>query len=404
MLKLNMVIFMSSKLKNMNKNFIGLMGTYLMNDILFMFLNTFMVAYFITLTNYDYKIISLYYMVSFVFIIFTFLLLGRTIKNKNQIYIFRLGIILHCAYILILALLKADIVNYYMFLGAFYGIVQGVFWASGHTLINGHVGNNSDNFISIKSIIGKLLKILFPIVFGVSIEITSFSYIAKIVLLISIIQLIFSFLVTDEQIVNKNKYNLNDYIKKLKKEKKLCKYYQMICCDGIVSYLLDTLITIIIVMTFKTTISLGVLTTLFSICSIISVFIYQNKIKKKEKILWISSVAMIISVSFLLFNINKTTVIIYNLCAGIFLVLLRNNAQAKRYNIISNYKELSTDFLVEHQVVSEVLMNLTRILGYGLLFIASLFNNLLLFKILLVLVTMVIFIYSKLMINLERKK
>lgn len=32
-----------------NRNKIGLMGTTLMNNVLYMFLNTFMVAYFITL-------------------------------------------------------------------------------------------------------------------------------------------------------------------------------------------------------------------------------------------------------------------------------------------------------------------------------------------------------------------
>ena len=37
-----------------NRNVIGLMGSQLMKNILYMFLNTFMVAYFITLTNYNY--------------------------------------------------------------------------------------------------------------------------------------------------------------------------------------------------------------------------------------------------------------------------------------------------------------------------------------------------------------
>ena len=73
-----------------------------------------------------------------------------------------------------------------------------------------------------------------------------------------------------------------------RKEKRLnyCreKYYKLNACDGIVSYLLDTLVTILIVMTFKTTISLGFLTTVFAICSIVSIYIYQNKIKNKSNI------------------------------------------------------------------------------------------------------------------------
>lgn len=68
---------------NKNRNIIGLMGSHLMRNILYMFLNTFMVAYFITLTNYDYSKISIYYIFSYLFLSLTFLTLGRIIKNIN---------------------------------------------------------------------------------------------------------------------------------------------------------------------------------------------------------------------------------------------------------------------------------------------------------------------------------
>ena len=142
------------KIKN-NRNVVGLIGACLINDILYMFLNTFMVAYFITLTNYDYKLISIYYILSFVGILITFLILAKTIKNRYQVIIFR---------------------------------------------------------------------------------------------------------------------------------------------SGIVHYLLETLITILIVMTFKTTLSLGILTTIFSVCSMISIYIFQYKLKSNKKVLKVSSIAMIISV------------------------------------------------------------------------------------------------------------
>lgn len=389
-------------MKKHDKNAIGLLGSCLMNNILYMFLNTFMVAYFITLTNYDYKLISIYYIISFIFIMITFLSLGSIIKNKNQIHIFRIGIILHCIYVLTLALLKENIVDYYIILGAFYGMVQGFFWSAGHTLINEHIGNKSHKFISLNTILDKAFEILFPIVFGVSIELTSFHYIARVVLLISLIQFIFSLFIKDKSNMFKKDYNLKEYYSKFKSNKLLNKYYKLICCDGIINYLLDTLIIIIIVMTFKTTISLGFLTTIFAICSILSIYIYQNKIKNKKMLLKISSICMVISVLFLLFNINKITVIIYNFCVSVFLVLLSNTAQAKRYTIISNMQEIEKDYLVEHQVLSEVYLNLTRIISYGILFCISLFNNMLLFKILLVVVTIIILVYARLMISLDK--
>jgi len=46
--------------KQKRNSIIGLVGSLLINNILYMFINTFMVAYFYTLTNYDYKIISVF--------------------------------------------------------------------------------------------------------------------------------------------------------------------------------------------------------------------------------------------------------------------------------------------------------------------------------------------------------
>lgn len=394
---------LKEKLKK-NRNIIGLTGACLVNNILYMFLNTFMVAYFITLTNYDYRLISIYYILSFIGILLTFLIFAKTIKNKSQVIVFRSGIVLYCVYILTIALLKEKITTYYAFLGFFYGIVQGLFWVAGHTLINEYTKNVENSFISIKSILSKILKIFFPIIFGVSIELTSFSYIAKIVLVLSIIQFSFSLLIKDKEQISKKKYDLKEYIKYIKDNNKFKTVYKIGACDGIVHYLLETLITILIVMTFKTTISLGVLTTIFSICSMVSVYIFQYKLKSNKSVLKISAIAMTISVILLLLDINKISIIIYNLCNSVFLVLLMNTAETKSYDIISEDNKVVEDYIVEHQIVWQIVLNISRILGYFVLFVASLFNNMFVFKMLLLIVTTIIIVYARLMISLSKEK
>lgn len=390
------------KEEKLSKSAIGIMGSLLINNVLYMFVNTFMVAYFITLTNYDYKQISIYYALSFIAILLTFLTFGRIIKNKNQVWVFRSGIIAYCLYILMLAFLKEKIVTYFAPLGFFYGIVQGLIWVAAHTLVNEHTQNNTNKFISFKSIISKILKIFFPIVFGVSIELTSFSYVAKIVILLSITQFIFSLFIEDKAKTYNKKYNLKEYINLVKNNDKFKTVYKLCICDGIVNYLLETLIVILTVMTFKTTISLGVITTITAICSILSVYIFQYKLKSNWKILKICNIMMVSSVLLLLTNISKPTIIIYNVCTAIFLVILSNTGDTKRYEIVSENEIVVKDYIVEHQVVCEVILNITRIIAYILLFIISLFNNIILFKILLLLVTIVILIYSKLLIKLKK--
>lgn len=386
------------------RSIIGLMGSLLINSILYMFINTFMVAYFYTLTNYNYKIISVFYIMSFIFIVVTFLSLGKIIKNKMQVPIFRIGIVLYCIYVLTISILKDNIVNYYIYLGIFYGIVQGFLWSAGHLLVNEYANDVSNKFVSTKSMLSKTLKIIFPFIFGASIELTSFSSVATVVVILSIIQFSFSLLIKEKGLAEAKKYSLTNFVKYLKeiKEEKIKDFYRIMFCEGIVNYLLETLVTIMIVLTFKTNISLGILTTIFSFCSIVSVYIFQRKLKNNATVLTISTIMSVLGVILLLFNISKATVIIYNLINNIFLILLVNNAEEKRYSIINDYKIITKDYLAEHQVISEVSLNIARIIGYTILFAISFLNNMLYFKILLTCVSIAIIYYARLMIKLNK--
>ena len=385
------------------KSIIGLLGCFCINNILYMFLNTFMVAYFITLTNYNYKQISIYYIANFICIALTFYLLGNIIKKHSKVKIFRTGIVLYCLYILLIALLKEKIVDYHVLLGALYGIVQGILWAPGLSLVNEYVKDDSNNFVSIKSILTQILKIIMPFILGASIELTSFSFIAIIILFLSVIQFFFSLLIKDDTKSRNSNYNLKEYIKYVKNKKLLKTYYKLVACDGIVNYMLVTVVTILIVTSFKTTFNLGMLTTIFSACSIISVYIFQRKIKRNINTTKICTIMMIISLITLLIDINKYTVIIYNLFNSLFLILLINSAETKRYEIITKDKKASNNYIVEHQILSEICLNIARILGYIVLLIASVLNKPIIFKIMLIIITIIIVIYSYLLIKIEKE-
>ena len=174
-------------------------------------------------------------------------------------------------------------------------------------------------------------------------------------------------------------------------------------CDGIVNYMLATVVTILIVTTFKTSFNLGMLTTIFSACSILSVYLFQRVIKRKNNTIRVCTVMMIISLVTLLIDINKYTIIIYNLFNSLFLILLINSAEAKRYEIITKDKKASSNYIVEHQILSEICLNIARILGYLVLFIASILNKTIIFKTMLIAITIIIVIYSYLLIKIEKE-
>ena len=132
-----------------------------------------------------------------------------------------------------------------------------------------------------------------------------------------------------------------------------------------------------------------------------SVYIFQKRLNNPKNISIVSAICMIASTLILLISINKATIIIYELCESVFLVLLINKAETKRYEVINKDKEVMHNYLVEHQVLAEISLNISRILAYIILFIASLINSMVIFKILLAIVSLFIILYCSLMNKLD---
>lgn len=78
------------KTDKLNRNSIALIGTDLINNTLYLFLNTFMIAHFFSLTDYDFRLIAVYYIVIYIFICLSSILLGNIVKTKNKLAVFRI--------------------------------------------------------------------------------------------------------------------------------------------------------------------------------------------------------------------------------------------------------------------------------------------------------------------------
>ena len=143
-------------------------------------------------------------------------------------------------------------------------------------------------------------------------------------------------------------------------------------------------------MAFKTSFNLGTLTTIFSIFTILVNMIYRKYYKHKyaKSYIIICTILPILSVLCLLFDINKTSVIIYNLMNAIFIKLLSNIKSTERYNCL-NIDSLE-NCKVEHQSMFEIALATGRVLAYFLLLFVGLLNNIFYFKLLLLFSTLIL--------------
>lgn len=391
-----------------SKNAKLLIASDLIYSLTAVFINTFLVAYFLTITNESMVKISLYYIIVYAVLSSGNVLMGKIIKkcpSKNK-KIMALGIIIRALFILSIGILAENIASNFILIAIFYGIGESLYWCA-HELIYIDVTNNNNrkNYISTNKILGKIVKIVSPILLGTSIELYSFTKIAIYVFVLTVIQIIITLLIkinTNNQY--QGKYNFKVFLTCIKDNnlEKIRKYSLSGIAYGIVESSISTLITIITIMTFKTSFNLGVLTTVFNIFSMLSLMLYNKFYNKKSSgfILTICSILIVLGVFGLLIDINKITLIIYNFCYivtfGIFDALynIRKGNLVKECNI-ENYRE-------EYIGYTSISIGIGRITGYVLMLIISFTTNIIFFKILLAIVTLFAPIYCYLIRKTEK--
>ncbi len=162
------------------------------------------------------------------------------------------------------------------------------------------------------------------------------------------------------------------------------------------------LVIIITIMTFKTSLNLGILTTLFSICTIISLYLFNKFYQRKslKSLLIFCSLLAVLGVIGLLLNINKTTLVIYNFTYSITVYILEVMFKIKTDNIV---REVNIEkWIVEYHTFIDFFMELGRIIGFLLMLIIGLINNIVYFKVLLLIVTVSIPLYAITMYRVEK--
>ncbi len=392
--------------EKLSKSAKSLMACEIINSIIDLFLSTFLVAYLLNITNENIGYVAVYYIIDYAITAISMYILGFFLKKYNIANIYRIGIFLKCIFVIIIVFLKQNIQNYIVFIAFILGVSETTYWGPCDNLV-GYVTNNKNRikYTANKKIIRSIVKIVMPLILGTSIELLSFYKVSGYIMILAIIQVLISLRIKVEN-ENKEKFNLTGFLKEIKnnqKNKRLKVIYKASILYGVLLNIIPTLITIIIIMTFKTNFQLGVLNTIFSICSMLSLYIFKKFYKKRniKNILILCGLLSVISVISLLINIGKLELILYNFVSSIFIIILEVIFNIERFNNFDN--GIQEKYIIENQIFINIIMQIGRIIGYILLLIASILNNIIYFKCILLLATICIPIYSFYMYQLQEK-
>lgn len=397
------------KKEKLGKNAIFLIMSDLIYTITALFADTFLVAYLLKITNENITQVSVYYMIINVLHAIGSMLIGKFIKDEkySKTKILSLGIIIRAIFILFIVLFGNRLTDMFVIVAIFCGISETLYWSTHEMIFVGITNNkNRKSYIATKKIFSTVIHIIAPIILGSTIELYSFTKIAIYVLALSIIQIIISMQIKMDDKTNskRTKFSIKNYISniKTKEELKVHQYYKSNLLYGIIEDPMRTLVTIITIMTFKTSLNLGIITTIFSIFQIATMYMYKRFYNKNNAkyILFTVSILIFIGAVGLVIDIGKVTLIIYNFACTTGLCIFDAVYNTQKGDLI---KECNIEeYDVEHVMFNSVLTSLSRFLGFTLILFVGLLNNMVLFKGLLVVIAILVLIYSRLIVNIEK--
>ena len=225
-----------------------------MKKVMILFLGPFLTAYFIKKSQESITDLSIYYIFSYTLLGVGSFVVASIIKNKFRVGMFRIGVIINFIYIMTIIILKEKIIEYLGLISILYGISSSAYWFSYNLFVINKIDNERRTEYTVKSkIIASIIGVLCPIILGSIITVTNYELTAIIILVISIIQIILSFMLSPDNETNLAKFNAKQTWNKLKSNKQIRRisivefFIGMNVSDGA----LEILMTILILNSFK---------------------------------------------------------------------------------------------------------------------------------------------------------
>ena len=243
-----------------------MLACHMIATIVNLFVNTFLVAYIYdkNASVYDYIFnVSIYNISAYAAMAIFYIPLSYIVDKTNRVGMFRVGLIMRSALVILVIFCGEKIAKLTWLAGIVNGASDATYFASYNVLKQEMVSRKKmSNYSSTTYIISKLIEVVCPIALGALIDVSTFSSVAFIVLIICAAQVGISFGIKSEKPIN-SCFNLRSYFKKIKQNNEVfskLKIIYLICAIYGSSALVTMLINICIMIEYGSSFSLGAIT------------------------------------------------------------------------------------------------------------------------------------------------
>lgn len=323
--------------------------------------------------------VAIFYIVNYTVLGISYAFSGYALRKINKSIFVSIGAVLLTLVIVMVYLIGDQLSTFVPLLAAVYGLAWSFFSSGFNNLTAETISSKHQvRFFAVKRMMFQITYIIFPITLGVIIDKVDFSFMAIIMLAICVALIVFSFLIRPKKAYRQS-FNLTKFVKYLRENKEdtkpLVNVYISNFFRGASYDCFTTIITILVMKTFGSNTSLGMFQSIFTACSLITMFFYLKYYRKKRAGKFIIPTIVLVSCSIvgILCATNKVTIVIFYAVYVILNVILMAISDSRRSGVVRTLSLHS--HILESNAIAEFFLAAGRILSSVVLLAAGLLDN-----------------------------
>ena len=176
-----------------------ILSFYPLREIFDIFSGVFLTAYFVKISADSLQYLSIYNILVYFMLLIGSFLFGFVMKYGLKLQTMRLGIFMNIIYFLTIVILKEDIINHLSLVALLLGFSASAYWMPMHSITGRRVNNNHrTRYTSLCTLATQITNITIPFLLGSLISVSNFIVAAVAVLVVSVFQIILSFLLSSD--------------------------------------------------------------------------------------------------------------------------------------------------------------------------------------------------------------
>lgn len=362
-------------MQKLNRNSKTIIAINTIHSVIDLFVNTFLVAYFLNLTNNDIVPTCLFYIFNYSILGCTFFILGNRVKCGNKLLIYRMSFVANAVLLLSIIYLKHDITHFVWILGLISGIEKALFFAPQNLIISLETSKFTLlRFNGYREAFSSLAKMIMPFVLGWFISVDSFINTTIFILFLTFVEFVLSY----------NLKHLKMYHKPFRAKALLILFFKhskarasliIDFFNGFIFSVLDVLVVLYIVYIFKTNMNLGILTSVFAIILTLTNFIFGKFCRHMSACsLIVCGLLGLASSAYFVYDVSKFSFIVYNIVFNSAVQFIRLVITCLVFRV-SQQKLIASSYRTEYLAVREIMLGCGRCLGFVLVIMTALTGN-----------------------------